>query len=240
MDLKLILESLDSDVFTQELKDKVSVILEAEVVQRVTEEVEAAKVALDEEKSTEIEEFKASLVEKLDNYFEYLTTELSEKEIAEATNEAATFKKAAVLESIKALASEFAITIAEAKECDEEEDEEEEDEDEEDAEKKALKESLDKLMEEHTALKALYLELAKIGLVKESMEDLTITQQEKFAKMANTMELKSTAASDVETFLSQLDTIKEALEFVGEKKEVVVESTNDKKTTLAESAKKFW
>ena len=225
MDLKLILESLDSDVFTEELQTKISVLVEAEIEQKVTEAVEAKEAALTEEKDLAIEEFKTSIVEKLDNYFDYLATELSEKQISESTGELAVLKKVAVLESIKSLAAEFDITIAEAKEeCDEEEDEDEEDE-----EKKDLKESLDRIVEEYSALKTKYVELAKIGLIRESAEMLTINQQEKFSKLANGTQLKSTDRADVETFITQLDAIKEALEFVGEVKVIpevsVVEST---------------
>ena len=228
MDLKLILESLDSDVFTEELQTKISVLVEAEIEQKVTEAVEAKEAALTEEKDLAIEEFKTSLVEKLDNYFDYLATELSEKQISESTEELAVLKKVAVLESIKSLAAEFDITIAEAKEeCDEE------DEDEEDEEKKDLKESLDRIVEEYSALKAKYIELAKIGLIRESAEMLTINQQEKFSKLASGTQLKSTDKADVETFITQLDAIKEALEFVGEVK-VIPE------VSVVESNRNYW
>jgi tetrahydromethanopterin S-methyltransferase subunit G len=256
MNLKPIFESIDSEVFTDELKEKVEVILSAEVEQRVAESLEKEKEALVESMEAEKEEFKTSLSEKVENYFDYLTQELSEKFLIESAEEVVELRKAALFESVKALAGEFGITIAEAKACDKEDEEDKEDGETEeekegkgkkDKEAEELKESFDKLFEEHQALKAKYIELSKIGLIKELSEGLTLPQAENFAKLAKVVELKSTDVESVEKFMEQLKSIKEALEFTSseakEEEKVVSESVKEetkKAVSVIDIAKKHW
>jgi uncharacterized protein YydD (DUF2326 family) len=88
----------------------------------------------------------------------------------------------------------------------------------------------DKLMAENMELKEKNAELLKTGLVKESAEDMTALQRDKFLKLAQVVEFDE---KNPVAFIEKMDTLVEAVkgekavsEKVKETKEVIVESAS--------------
>jgi hypothetical protein len=96
----------------------------------------------------------------------------------------------------------------------------------------------DRLMEENIELKEKNAELLKTGLVKESAEDMTAVQRDKFLKLARVVEFDASAPVD---FIEKMDTLVESVKgekVVAEKapeveEKVIVESVGSSYATKA-------
>jgi hypothetical protein len=220
--MKQILENLD---LSEEIKTELTESFDAAVLAEATKLVESKEAEYEEYVSTQLEESRADLETKLDEYLTRVVEEfVSENEMAieESVNGE---KFETLLEGINSVLVAAGVEIAQIAEAKEEADIEL-------AEAKAVEdkelaesEKVDALMEEVMELKATNAELLKTGLVKESMENMTHVQKEKFMKLAAVVEFDATAP---ESFITKLDTIAESV--VGTKTETkeVVEAVEVK------------
>lgn len=215
-----LFESIQSDILTDEVKLKLSVIFES----TVTEAIAAKEVELAEANKVEIDEFKEELLESVDNYLEYFVKEYI-KENEQVIEDFSKVKLAEkVLRNFHQMVESFNISLSE--------------------ESISSEEKVEELTAENTKLVNKLIEsrkevqnIKKASMISEAAEQLdTDVQREKLVKMAKTLEF------DEELFESKLEVIVEKIlnekveevEKLEEKKEEVKE---DKQ--LTESMKKY-
>ena len=225
--MKEILENLElSEEVKTELTESFDAAVDAKVEAKTLEIVESKEAEYKEYVESQLEESRSSLEAKLEEYLDRVVEEFiteNEAKLEEATAEK---QYDAVLEGFNAVLVAAGVEIAQIAEAKEEADKELEEIEKEEAAELAESERVDALMEEVMGLKATNAELLKTGLVKESMEDMTDVQKEKFMKLATVVEFEAKAP---EAFITKLDTIAESV--VGAKAEVketpeeIVEST---------------
>lgn len=169
----------DEEHLTEEFKTKAAGLFEAVVTARVTAEVEEIEKELADEASVAQETFKEEMVQKIDSYLNYVAENWMKQ------NELAIEKglKSEITESfigsLKEVFAEHYIEIPEEKydvlgEMQGEID--------------SLKSKLDESTEEKVGLVTTKIELEKAAAVKEATADLTVTEQEKFAKLVEEVE----------------------------------------------------
>jgi hypothetical protein len=212
--MKQILENLE---LSEEIK--------AELTESFDEAVQAEALALVESKEDEYEEYvskyleesRADLENKLDEYLDRIVEEfVSENTFAiEESNNKEKFET--ILEGFNAVLVGAGVEIAQIAEAKEEADAELA----EAAVEEAESEKIDALMEELMELKATNAELLKTGLIKESTEDMTDVQKEKFMRLASVAEFNPKAPVD---FINKLDTIVESVVRIKPETREVVES----------------
>jgi hypothetical protein len=223
--MKQILESLD---LAEEIKAELTESFEAAVKSEAVALAESKEAEYEEYMSAQLSEMKAELEDTLDAYLEKVVEQFVADNTFAIDESVKSEKYDAVLEGFNSLmiASGVEIAqIAEAKEAEEAELVAENEEAEEAASVLA-----DRLMAENMELKEKNAELLKTGLVKESAEDMTAVQRDKFLKLAAVVEFDEKNPVD---FIEKMDTLVESVkgekivaEKVEEKEELVVESTD--------------
>jgi hypothetical protein len=169
----------DEEHLSEDFKTKAAGLFEAVVTARVTAEVEEIEKELANEASVAQETFKEEMVQKIDSYLNYVAENWMKQ------NELAIEKglKSEITESfigsLKEVFAEHYIEIPEEKydvlgEMQGEID--------------SLKSKLDESTEEKVGLVNTKIELEKAAAVKEATADLTVTEQEKFAKLVEEVE----------------------------------------------------
>lgn len=96
---------------------------------------------------------------------------------------------------------------------------------------KGTKALADALMSENIELKSLNNELLTLGIIKESAENMTIMQKDKFFKLANVVDYNENNPKD---YLKKIDTIVESLESskTSNGKDTKIAKINESKTTI--------
>jgi len=201
--MELILEKLDSEVFTSDMKSELLESFDSMVDVKSSEKamaiVEAKQAEYETYINEEIATHKAELADKLDAYLDQvIETFMTENEIAieEAVK---TEKMDAVLEGFNSLLLTAGVDLMHISEAKAEDDNEV---------VVALgeaNESNDELVEQIVTLKAQNEELLKTGLIQEEMAGLTVIQKEKFVKLAETLDFD---IKNPTKFMAQLDAIK--------------------------------
>lgn len=79
VDLSLQLNSIFGEELSEEFKSKATSIFEAAVIARVNSEMEKVAAKLEEQTATQLEEFKSTLVEKVDGYLNYVVEQWMEE-----------------------------------------------------------------------------------------------------------------------------------------------------------------
>lgn len=208
--MEMILEKLDSEVFTEELKKELQesfdASVEAKSAEKAVELVEAKEAEYKEYVAEELATYKTELADKLDSYLDQVIEKFVEENTLAMESAVKAEQTDALLEGFNSLlvaAGVEVATIAEAKE-------EVDTEVSESIEKDLVEanETVDSLMEQNLALKAQNEELLKTGLIAEEMASLNVVQKEKFVKLAETLEFN---AKDAVKFIAQLDAIKETI-----------------------------
>jgi hypothetical protein len=221
--MKQILENLE---LPEETKVELQESFDAAVSAEVKTLVESKEEAYEEYMLAQMTEMKTELEDTLDAYLEKVVEQFVEDNTFAIEESVKTEKYEAILEGFNSLmiASGVEIAqIAEAKEAEEAEVDE------------SATEIADRLMAENMELKEKNAELLKTGLVKESMEDMTVLEKEKFLKLAKVVEFKQENPVD---FIEKMDTLVESvkatkIEKVEEK--VIVESVEAGKYTSSAS-----
>ena len=203
--MKQILESLE---IAEETKVALQESFDKAVAVEAVKLAESKEEAYEEYMLTQMTEMKTELEDTLDAYLEKVV-ELFVEDNTFAMDESINSEKyEAVLEGFNSLmiATGVEITqIAEAKEVD-----------------ASTSEMADKLMAEVIELKAKNAELLKTGLVKESMEDMTAVQKDKFLKLATVVEFDE---NNPVNFINKMDTLVESVK--GEVSTPVVEKSEE-------------
>jgi hypothetical protein len=198
--MKQILESLD---ISKEIKEELSESFDAAVLVEAVKLAESKEEAYEEYMMAQLEEMKAELEDTLDAYLEKVVEQFVEDNTFAIEESIKSEKYDAVLEGFNSLMIATGVEIAQIAEAKEEI----EGETNESAEALA-----DKLMEENMELKERNAELLKTGLVKESAEDMTAVQRDKFLKLARVIEFDENNPVD---FIEKMDTLVESVK--GEK-----------------------
>ena len=232
--MKQILENLElaeeTKVALQESFDK-KVLAEAVIL------AESKEAEYEEYMLAQMTEMKADLEDTMNAYLEKVVETFVEENTFAMDEAINSEKYEAVLEGFNSLMITTGVEIAQIAEAKEIEDEaivaEAEEED------ASIGEMADKLMAENIELKTKNAELLKTGLVKESMEDMTAVQKDKFLKLASVVEFDETNPVD---FITKMDTLVEAVkeakvapvaEKVEVEEEIVAESVEVKYTATA-------
>jgi len=220
--MKQILESLD---IAEEIKTELSESFDKAVLAEAVKLAESKEAEYEEYMMTQMTEMKAELEETLDAYLEKVVEQFVEDNTFAIDESVKTEKYDAVLEGFNSLMIATGVEIAQIAEAKEEIEEEV------DESASAL---ADRLMAENMELKEKNAELLKTGLVKESAEDMTAVQKDKFLKLAKVVEFDASAPVD---FIEKMDTLVESVKgekVVAEKaqeakkEEVITESTTTK------------
>lgn len=169
----------DEEHLSEEFKTKAAGLFEAVVTARVTAEVEEIQKELADEASIAQETFKEEMVQKIDSYLNYVAENwMKENELAIEKGLKSEITES-FIGSLKEVFAEHYIEIPEEKydvlgEMQSEID--------------SLKSKLDESTEEKIGLVEAKKELEKAAAVKEATADLTVTEQEKFAKLVEDVE----------------------------------------------------
>lgn len=199
--MKQILENLD---LSEEVKAELSESFDKAVL------VEAVKLAESKEEAYEaymldqMTEMKADLEDKLDAYLTRVVEEFVAENTFAIDESIKSEKYEAVLEGFNSMMIATGVTIANITEAKVEAPE---------VETIVVdnSEKVDALVKEILTLEAKNAELLKTGLIKESMENMTEMQKEKFLKLAKIVEFD--AKNPVE-FMNKLDTLAESVSVV--------------------------
>jgi hypothetical protein len=219
--MKQILESLD---LAEEIKEELSDSFDAAVLVEAVKLAESKEEAYEEYMMAQMTEMKAELEDTLDAYLEKVVEQFVEDNTFAIDESIKSEKYDAVLEGFNSLMITTGVEIAQIAEAKEDE--------ENDFSSTKL---ADKLMAKNIELKERNDELLKTGLVKESAEDMTAIQRDRFFKLAKVVEFDESAPID---FIEKMDTLVESVKgekIVAEKalyggnlyggKKVIVEST---------------
>jgi len=169
----------DEEHLSEDFKTKAAGLFEAVVTARVTAEVEEIQKELADEASIAQETFKEEMVQKIDSYLNYVAENwMKENELAIEKGLKSEITES-FIGSLKEVFAEHYIEIPDEKydvlgEMQGEID--------------SLKSKLDESTEEKIGLVEAKKELEKAAAVKEATADLTVTEQEKFAKLVEDVE----------------------------------------------------
>jgi len=207
--MKQILESLE---VAEETKVALQESFDAAVLKEAVILAESKEEAYEEYMLAQMTEMKSELEDTLDAYLEKVVEQFVEDNTFAIDESVKSEKYDAVLEGFNSLMIATGVEIAQIAEAKEEVEEET---------NESAEILADKLMAENIELKERNAELLKTGLVKESAEDMTVVQRDKFLKLARVVEFKASAPVD---FIEKMDTLVEAVK--GEK--VVTEKVSEK------------
>ena len=199
-----LFESLD---LAEDIKAELSESFDNAVLAEAKALAESKEEAYEEYMFAQLTEMKADLEDTLDAYLEKVVEQFVEDNTFAIEESVKSEKYDAVLEGFNSLMIATGVEIAQIAEAKEDEDRDTE-------EKSSV--IADRLMAENMELKEKNAELLKTGLIKESAEDMTAVQRDKFLKLAQVVEFNEKNPVD---FIEKMDTLVESVK--GEK---VVES----------------
>jgi len=181
---------------SEEFKEKASTLFEAAVSARLAVEVAKLEEAYQETIAEELEVFTEEITDKLDAYLDYVVENwMAENEVAiESTLRNEIMEE--FIDGLKGLFSEHYIEVPESKV----------DVVESLAEKvNELEETLDNVITENSEMKEIISDVAMREIFEELSSDLALTQQEKFASLAEGIEFDG----DIDVYTKKLRIIKE-------------------------------
>lgn len=187
----------DGENLSEEFVEKTTTLFEAALNARLTLEAARIEEEYEERLNEEMSSFAEDLTSKLDSYLDYITENwMKENEVAiESTLRNELMEE--FMEGLKNLFAEHYISVPEQKV----------DVLEALAEKvDAMENMLDEAITENNQLKAVLVEEAAKKIFVDLASDLALTQQEKFAALAEGIEFDG----DLETFAKKLSIIKES------------------------------
>ena len=180
MDLNI--ESIFGEDLSEEFKQKAASIFEAAVIAKVNDEMERVTQALEERYSAEFEEYKESIVEKVDSYLNYVVENYMEENKLAIENGLRTEIAEDFITGLKALFQEHYIDVPEEKydvmaELHTKVEE--------------LGESLNHQLEQNIALNTEVADLKKSLIIKEMTKDLADTEVKKLSKLLEGVEFEN-------------------------------------------------
>lgn len=207
-DLQELVESmkLDETVFTPEVMDKVKLVIESKVTERLEEE----KEKLEEVNKEELATFRNELVDQLDEYINYFVEEFTKENEKDIIDSVKIKSAERVLENFNKMIQDFNISLSE-----ETIDNTEKIQD--------LESDLNDSINENIEMKKEIAESNKYALILDRVMKMQFeSQKSKFSKIAESFEYE-----DDESFNDKLDTLQESLD--------VNEDESDTTTNLEES-----
>ena len=195
-------EKLDIDISTifgddlsEEFKNKASSIFEAAVIAKVNDEMERVTEALEERYATEFEEYKESMVERVDAYLNYVVENYMEENKLAVENGLRTEIAEDFMTGLKDLFKEHYIEVPEEKydvigELQ--------------SKVTDLEESLDRQLEQNVGLHTQVSSLKKHLIISEMSDDLADTQVNKLTKLLAGVEFENE-----EIYMEKVAVIKE-------------------------------
>ena len=174
-------EKIDLDIsaifgsdLSEEFKQKATSIFEAAVIAKVNDEMEKVTLALEEKYSTEFEQYKEGIVEKVDAYLNYVVENYMEENKLAIESGLRTEIAEDFMTGLKALFKEHYIEVPEEKydvigELQ--------------SKVSELEESLNRQLEQNVSLNTEVTDLRKDSIVKEMSKDLADTDAKRLAKL---------------------------------------------------------
>lgn len=226
--LEKLLESLDKEVYTEEIVESIktqfneavetkakeiadaaiseeTLKLEASFAEKIEEKLneldeksDEYKNELDEKSAEFIEEKMTSILDNVDKYLDRIIEEFVTESKEKLDESLKSEKSDMIIEAFDAMLIAGAVDISKIVEAKNETDVE-----------IKLKESIEKydeLVEENILLKDKNKELLKSGVILELKEGLSLVESEKFEKLANLVEF-----SETKSYIEKLETIKESV-----------------------------
>jgi len=212
-DLRALVES--EATLSDEFKSKAETIFEAAIKSKLSEEIDRLEAKYNEELSEEIESTKSDLVEKVDNYLNYVVEQWMEDNKLAVQTGLRTEIAEKFMNNLKDLFTESYIEVPESKVdlVDE------------------LAAEVEELEEAHNTAVAKTLEMQeeletykRNAIIAEAAEGLVATQAEKLKKLAEDIDF-----DDAETFAEKVATIKESYftKTVSESADIDEEASDD-------------
>lgn len=115
VDLSVQLNSIFGEELSEEFKQKATSIFEAAVIARVNSEMEKVVASLEEQNEAQLQEFKDSLVEKVDSYLNYIVEQWMEENQLQVENGLRTEIAEDFISGLKTLFQEHYIEVPEDK-----------------------------------------------------------------------------------------------------------------------------
>ena len=187
---------VDGEDLSEEFKEKAATIFEAAVKSKTREEIKRIAEEQQAAMAVEIDEYKDTLSEKVDQYLDYVVEEwMKENELAIERGLKGEIAED-FISGLKQLFEDHYIDVPDEKY----------DVLEAQSEKIAeLEEQLNSVMEQNIEMKTANSELVREQIISEAASDLTDTQFEKFKSLTEEIDFK-----DQDTFREKLDTLKES------------------------------
>jgi hypothetical protein len=197
--MKELLESLD---ISEDTKTKLIESFETAVSKKASDLVEAKESEYEEYMFAQLTEAKESLENKLDNYLDKVVEQFVEENTISIDKSIDIAKHDAVLEGFNSLLVASGVQIKDIVEAKEVKDVKV------DESSQAI---ADRLMIENTQLQERNAELLKTGLIKETSENMTTLQKDKFYRLADLIEFSH---NEPTKFVNKLDTLAESIKEV--------------------------
>lgn len=176
------IDSIFGAELSEEFRTKATSIFEAAVIARVNNEMEKVTTRLEEESAGQLVEFKASLVEKVDNYLSYVVEQWMEENKLAVESGLRTEIAEDFISGLKTLFKEHYIEVPEEK-YDVMSDLETKAED--------LKSKLDESISVNAKITKELSELKRAKILEEQTKDLAATEAEKLVKLVEGVEFDS-------------------------------------------------
>lgn len=173
-DISSQLNSIFGEELSEEFKTKATSIFEAAVIARVNHEMEKVTARLEEQSATQLESFKASLVEKVDGYLNYVVEQWMEENALAIESGLRTEIAEDFISGLKTLFKEHYIEVPEEKYdvLDELQTQTEE-----------LKAKLDEAIGQNVEVSKELASLKQAKIFEEQTKDLAATEVEKLKKL---------------------------------------------------------
>lgn len=195
VNIKDELSSIFGDDLSEEFRTKATSIFEAAVIARVNSEMEKIAERLEEQNVAQLQEYKETLVEKVDSYLNYVVEQWMEENQIAIDNGLRTEITEEFITGLKGLFRESYIDVPEEKydvlsELTDKVD--------------SLKDQLDESISDNIEISKMYVQLKKEVLFNEEVEGLADTEVDKLKKLVEGVEFESD-----ELYKEKLSVIKE-------------------------------
>ena len=182
---------LDTEIFTEEVMDRVKLVIES----KVAEKLEVEKQQLEESNKVELSEFKDGLIENLDNYMNYFVEEFTQENEKDIIDSVKVKTAERVLENFNKIVNDFNISLSE-------------DTVDQTDKISELEAELNDSINESIKMKQELAESNKYAMIIDKTMKIEVeSEKSKFSKLAESFEY-----TDDESFEAKLNTLQESLE----------------------------
>jgi len=209
---------LDENIFTEEVMNKIKLVIEA----KVNDKLEVEKSNLEEANKAELGEFKEGLITQLDEYMSYFVEEFTNENKQEIYDSVKIKNAERILENFNTMVNDFNVSLSEETV-------------DQSGKINGLEAELNDSINENIELKKEMAVSNKNTLIRETIEKIEIdSEKSKFTKLAESFDYE-----DDDTFKEKLNTLQESLEITIEDDDnntlIEAESSNNK-TLLKEQS----